>query len=76
MDKFPRTPESPQPSSEQREVTLDQRDILDLHHDLLEAAENLNAFALPNKHERTAIRIPLRNEVLNQTTAGKWQHYT
>jgi hypothetical protein len=76
MDKFPRSDESPLPSSEQREVALDERDILDLHHDLLEAAENLNAFATPGKHERTAIRIPLDNEVLNQTTAGKWQFYT
>ena len=76
MDKFPRSDKSPLPSSEQREVALDERDILDLHHDLLEAAENLNAFATPGKHERTAIRIPLDNEVLNQTTAGKWQFYT
>jgi len=76
MDKFPRNTEPTAAVSEQRNVDLNRDDILDLHHDLLEASEYLHAFAIPERHERTAIRIPLDNERLSHLTAGKWHFYT
>ncbi len=76
MDQFPHHMESPLPSSEQREIQLERYDILDIHHALLEAADTLFLLATPDRHERTATRVPLNSERPTPLTAGKWQYYT
>lgn len=76
MDKYPKNNEVSSTVGEQRDIILSAYDILDVHHELLKAADALWTFGQPNQQERTAIRIPLDTHTTTPFTAGKWQYYT